>query len=286
MIKTLGKVALLLAVVGLLLVGGVLLLGSRNLSRTYAVAPHAIDHSRADLAEGQRLATAYVCTTCHGGNLAGTDFLQGMPMADLPAPNLTGGRYSSEELERAIRHGVGSDGRPLMIMPSVAYAQMSDQDLSSILAYIASIPPVPSTLIERKVGPIGRVAALMDEPELVTASVIDHDRSHPAVTPEADGEYLTATCRFCHAEDLGGAVFVAEGPMWAPNLTSHESGTGNWTMVEFRRAVQHGEGRDGRSLDPAHMPWRAFGALTDAELDAIWAHLHSIPGVNRPPPEE
>ena len=280
--KLLGGLVLLM----LLVAGGVLFRGSRNLSRSYDIPLHDLPVAAVNLAEGQRLTTAYGCTLCHGGDLGGRDFLQGMPMADLPAPDLSGGRFTADEIERAVRHGVGADGRPLMIMPSSAFNGMSDQDLANIVGYVRSVPSVSKSLIGRRVGPIGRVAAAMAPEEIVTGSVIDHEASHPVRTPLDDGAYLTALCRFCHGEDMGGRMFTAEAPMWAGNLTPDPTGIGGWTMEQFRTAVQEGRSPDGRMADPDHMPWPAFAALTAEEMETIWSYLQSLPAVERTAPEE
>lgn len=280
-LKLLGVVILLV----LLAAAGVLFRGSRNLSRSYDIPPHSVSLEGADPVEGQRLATRFACVLCHGGDLAGVNFLAGMPMADLPAPGLSGGRFTPDEIERAVRHGVGADGRPLMIMPSSAFAGMSNEDLGHIISYVQSVPAVSRELIQRRVGPIGRVAAAMAPAELVTGSAIDHAAPHPDRTPVGDGAYLTALCRFCHGEDLGGGVFEAEERMWAANLTAHATGLGGWTFQEFRSVVQEGRLRDGRQVDPNHMPWEAFAAFTDEELETVWNYLHAIPPVERLAPE-
>jgi hypothetical protein len=46
-------------------------------------------------------------------------------------------------LGRAIREGIGHDGRPLLpIMPYDAFQNLSDEDLAAIVVYLRSIPPV------------------------------------------------------------------------------------------------------------------------------------------------
>jgi len=280
------KILLVILIVLLLSAGGVIFAGSRNLSREVSVPPHDLTEVAGDPAEGQRLATRYACTVCHGGDLAGSNLLEAMPMADLPAPNLSGARFSVEEIERAVRHGVGSDGRLLMIMPSAAYAGMSDEELLDIASYVRSIPGVERDLVERRVGPLGRVAAAMSPDEVVTGVAIDHEVAHPVATPTNDGAYLTAMCRFCHGSDLGGTMFTAEAPLWAPNLTPHETGIGGWDLVRFRAAVQEGVSEERGQLDPNHMPWTAFAVFTDAEMRTVWEYLSSLPPVDRPRPPE
>src|SRR5690606_11676554 len=109
-----------------LVAGGVLyVLGGSKLSRTYEVrtADLVIPTDSAALARGAHLARTNGCTDCHAPNFAG------QVMADEPpfrvvASNLTrgaggvGGRYTATDFDRAIRHGLRPDGRPLLIMPS------------------------------------------------------------------------------------------------------------------------------------------------------------------------
>ncbi|NNM34967.1 MAG: hypothetical protein HKO53_17955, partial [Gemmatimonadetes bacterium] len=130
------------------------------------------------------------------------------------------------------------------------------------------------------------VAAAMVPEEIVPGSAIDHGAPHLDRTPDLDGAYLTALCRFCHGEDLGGGMFEAEVSMWAANLTPDPTGLVDWTFEEFTAAVQQGRSRDGHQIDPDHMPWQAFSAFTDEELQTVWTYLHSLPPVERVAPEE
>ena len=281
-VKVLAVLLVLLVSVG----GGLVFVGSRNLSRMVDVPAHAPVPQDGDPVEGQRLAVRNSCAVCHGGNLGGATLLEAMPMANLAAPNLTGGRLTDEQLERAIRHGVGSTGRPLMIMPALAFQEMSDQDLADIIAYIQSIPRVETDLIGRRIGPIGRVAAAVSPDEIVTALAIEHGAPHPTETPVDDGSYLTALCRFCHGQDLGGKMFVAGEAMWAANLTPHSTGIGDWDLARFRAAVQDGVSGNGTEMDPNHMPWSAFRAYTEEEFLVLWEYLNSLPSIDRSSPDD
>ncbi len=68
------------------------------------------------------------------------------------APNLTKGRggvgnkYSNADWEHTIRHGVGRNGRALVIMPARFLIAYSDEDLSTLISYLQSIPPVDNEL--------------------------------------------------------------------------------------------------------------------------------------------
>ena len=78
------------------------------------------------------------------------------------------------------------------------------------------------------------------------------------------------------------------GLTYAANLTPDETGMGNWTFDNFRKAMQEGKhkGLDGgRSILPP-MPWQAYNeAFSLEDLEAIFAYLQSIePIKNLVPP--
>src|ERR1700730_16805978 len=69
------------------------------------------------------------------------------------APNLTPdpetgtGTWSDDALARAIREGVGHDGRALFpMMPFQKFRALSDEDLASIVVFLRSLPPVRNPL--------------------------------------------------------------------------------------------------------------------------------------------
>jgi mono/diheme cytochrome c family protein len=101
------------------------------------------------------------CTGCHTpgslvGKPDGTRFLGGSDVGfGLPGlgvvypPNLTPdpetglGRWSAEEIVRAVRQGKGRDGRDLVpVMPWTSYAALTDADAQALAAYLRSVPAV------------------------------------------------------------------------------------------------------------------------------------------------
>src|SRR5262249_32150461 len=53
------------------------------------------------------------------------------------------GNWTDDELARAIREGVGKDGRALFpLMPYRLFRSMSDEDLASVIVYLRSLAPV------------------------------------------------------------------------------------------------------------------------------------------------
>jgi hypothetical protein len=72
------------------------------------------------------------------------------------------------------------------------------------------------------------------------------------------------------------------GTSYAANISSSESGIGNWTEEQFFRAIREGKYKglaNSRPLLPP-MPWQEFRHATDEDLSAIFAYLKSTPPVD------
>jgi hypothetical protein len=90
-----------------------------------------------------------------------------------------------------------------------------------------------------------------------------------------------------NADDMrnGLVVFNADltaamgpwGTSFAANITSDETGIGNWTEEQFKNAFRHGKykGMDGGRMLMPPMPWQDFGHLTDGDIQAIFYYLKS-----------
>jgi mono/diheme cytochrome c family protein len=263
--------------------------GGAKFNRTYEVAvnPVAIPEGEEAVAHGEHVFLTRGCVDCHGPNLGGTEFINEPSLAVLPAPNLTpggvGGTYTDEDWVRALRYGVGADGRGLLIMPSQYYTHLSDEDLGALIAYLKQIEAVDSDLPPRRVGTLGRILLATNQlpppaPEMIDPNM---DRTAPPAGETAEyGEYivLTTGCQDCHGANLAGAVPPGSDPgtPLSPNLTpaGHLSG---WTRDNFIQTLRTGVTPDGRSLDPERMPWPVAAYSTDTELGAIWAYLASLP---------
>jgi len=82
------------------------------------------------------------------------------------------------------------------------------------------------------------------------------------------------------APDLTAAV-GPWGMSFAANLTSDETGIGNWTEENFIRALREGKYKgiaSNRNLLPP-MPWFVYKNMTDEDLKSIFAYLKTIPPV-------
>lgn len=255
----------------------------------------AIPSDEAAIARGRHIAEAIsVCQGCHGENLEG-QVLDDEPMiVTIAAPNLTtgeggvGSTLTDADLVRAIRHGVGPDGRPLMIMHSDIFHSFSEQDLAAVIAYVRSVPPVdnqiPATggkLVGRIMMPLGVFDS--DVMPLFPAEVIDQDAPFETAPPQGVtaeyGGYLTAIalCKMCHGPDLTGGPPIDPVSPAAPNIQAHAA-AGGWTEQQFLDTIRTGQTPSGRSLNPDAMPWEFYAKMTDEELQAIYLYLASLSG--------
>ena len=123
--------------------------------------------------------------------------------------------------------------------------------------------------------------------------VPDVARGTVEATPaqRGEGEYLArlGNCATCHTTRggvpfAGGRAFrTAYGTIHSTNLTPDpDSGLGDWSLQEFRHAMRNGVSRHG-SLYPV-FPYANFALLTDADLDALFAYLSSLPPSGNPTP--
>jgi len=84
---------------------------------------------------------------------------------------------------------------------------------------------------------------------------------------------------------FGGDLTTAVGPWgmsFAANITSDETGIGNWTEQNFMTALRKGKIKgleNGRSMLPP-MPWFNFRNMTDEDLKSIFAYLKSTAPVH------
>jgi mono/diheme cytochrome c family protein len=236
------------------------------------------------LKRGEHLViTMGMCSECHGPDLAGDYFDDGPMIGRLGVPNLTSGEggigreYNDTDWVNAIRHGIGRDGKSLLFMQSNFYHPLSGEDLSAMIAYLKTIPPVDKVIPQTQLGPMSRWVLLQD-PTLLPAAVIDHSQPPPP-KPQAGvtleyGRYMANVCTVCHGADLAGGIEPGSGLNLTPGGELSE-----WTEEDFIHTLRTGEKPDGTKLDPMMMPYPLVGQMTDEELRAIWLYLRSLPPV-------
>lgn len=106
-----------------------------------------------------------------------------------------------------------------------------------------------------------------------------------------NGQYIAAAagCVGCHTEAKAGAVPFAGGraletpfgTFYGPNITpDRQTGIGDWTDADFKRALRHGERRDGSHYFPA-FPYPSFTGMSDTDIQDLWAFMKTLPPTNR-----
>jgi mono/diheme cytochrome c family protein len=210
----------------------------------------------------------------------------------LIAPNITpdeetgAGRWTDDAFARAIREGIGHDGRALFpAMPYQNYRNYSDEDVASMVVYLRSIPAVKNKLPESEIPfPLSRLINLVPEP--LTETVPGPDRSSLVKY----GEYVTKTadCSGCHTprgdkgaplpgmDYAGGNPFDdgRGGAVTPTNMTPDASGISYYDEALFLRTMRTGH-IGARQLSP-HMPWWVYRNMTDEDLKAIFAYLRTL----------
>jgi mono/diheme cytochrome c family protein len=260
---------------------------------------------------GRYLAThVAVCIICHssrdythfgapikegtlgaGGELFGKG--EGFP-GSIYAYNITPyhlGQWTDGELFRAITAGETRDGHGLFpIMNYPAYGKADTSDIISIIAYLRTLPAVPSETPERTLDfPVNFIVNTM--PAKATPS--PRPDTNDAV---AYGRYLVsmASCIVCHSKADKGAVvpgtefgggrdFPMEGVVrYSANISpDKETGIGYWNQALFvRKFKQYAD--SGYSPPPVKpegvtpMPWLAYAGMRERDLSAIFAYLQTV----------
>ena len=270
----------------LVAVAGVYALSEWRMRARVAVPAHAlaVPSDAAAVARGRRLALTNGCTDCHGADLGGHVIVDAPLVGRIAGPNLTRGgptaAFTDADWERAIRHGVRRDGRPLLFMPAHEYAHVADDEVAAVVAYARTVPVVRRRMPAVSAGPLGRLLFVIGELALVPAERVDHARPHPARVPPAPtaayGAYLAAGCTGCHGVTYAGGRIPGAPPDWpgAANLTP--AALGAWSEADFVRALREGRRPDGSRIRPP-MPIAATRHLDVVELAALWAYLRTLP---------
>src|SRR5262249_1759853 len=148
-------------------------------------------------------------------------------------------------------------------MPFYTYNRMSDDDVKAIVAYLRTIKPVHNEVKAPKFGiplqPMPPAKGLPAPPKtdkvaygdyLVNAVIHCHECHTPMVGPQPD---------FANQYMAGGLVIQVFGVgLRTRNITQDkETGIGDWTDAEIKRAITQGIAKDGRKLIPL-MPFPYF----------------------------
>jgi mono/diheme cytochrome c family protein len=310
LLKIAGVILLILAIA----ITGMLIYVSTALPNVGPAPDIEIEQTAERVERGKYLATnVTVCVHCHtpqqktvfahpikenmlaaGGNLYGTE--EGLP-GNYYAPNLTPtnlGDWTDGEIYRAITSGVNKDGRALFpIMPWPNYAQMEQEDIYSIIAYLRTLEPIENEVpASESFFPMNFIVNTM--PQKAELQETTYDREDPV----ALGKYLitAGSCQDCHTikeqgvdvpgmEFAGGMDFpMVDGSIvTTANITPDtNTGIGTWTEAQFiDRFKQYADSsfvfhvvNDGE-FNTA-MPWKNYSQMSEEELKAIYAYLRTV----------
>jgi hypothetical protein len=277
------------------------------------LAMETIPRTPARLARGQYLVEGLLqCPFCHsdfdfthrparpveGKKDGGADFdTYGLPKGNrIVASNISSdpdfgaGKWKDADFVRALRRGIGHDGRTLFpLMPYQYFRSLSDEDLASVIVYERSMAPVhiqqPKTTLTED---IKKNFQPLESP----AHVPEPDRSDRL----AYGKYLVTVghCEGCHTPEdehgnpipgmtLAGGVDMSGA--WGPdpkeiisvsslNLTPDPSGISYFDAQMFTKVIRTGQ-VNARPL-ASIMPWGFFRNLSDEDLKAIFDYLRTV----------
>ena len=223
-----------LSFVPLCFVGALLALGCHG-KYIRPVSATPIERTGERLQRGSYLVNqVMLCPACHtsraNGNilidpertdayLGGGNIYTDKGLGRLWIPNLTPdpdtglGRWTDDEIMRAIRDGVSADGHFLIpLMPFFSFQHVSDEDARSIVAYLRSIPPYkqPKPREENQLGfmqkMLFKVIGVQMHPPAV--DVVAPPKTDKAADKVAYGHYLAriGACTECHS-------LTAKGPL-------------------------------------------------------------------------
>lgn len=106
------------------------------------------------------------------------------------------------------------------------------------------------------------------------------------------GKYLfhAGACDSCHTDHPNRGAFLAGGrrmhtefgTFYVPNITPDpETGIGDWSAEDFRRAMIEGRTPGGSHYYPV-FPYRWYTGMSERDVADMWAYLRSIPPVRNP----
>ena len=251
------------------------------------------------------------CAQCHGDpsqmerSMAGEEvplsggFEFAIPPGKFYARNITPdpetgiGRFEDRAIARALRYGVGHDGRALL--PFMEMQGLSDEDLTAVVSYLKSQPPVSNPVPAHKPNLLGRIVIAT-----VLANPVSPKETPPTASPRGasveTGHYLVeavANCWACHTErnmqtgQLVGARYSG-GIMpdernhkrtWLPPNITSEATTGR--LAKFTEDEFVARFRAGRVIPESPMPWQVFRTMTDDDLRSVYRYLKTVPPVVR-----
>lgn len=252
------------------------------------------------------------CASCHAGQAQRAAYAKGedVPLVggyvfDIPpgkfyTRNLTPdketglGNVSDKAIARAIRYGVGHDGRALL--PFMEMQGLSDDDLVAVVSYLRTMPPVRNEVPPHAYTTLGKVVKATALSKPVGPSATPPVRAPHGASIES-GKYIVESvslCWACHTERspmtgalvgprYGGATEFTEaddpGHTWSPPNITSDPETGRLGKITEDQFIARF--RQGRLLPGSPMPWQSFSRMSEDDLRSVYRYLKSVPAIKR-----
>ncbi|MFW0757554.1 molybdopterin cofactor-binding domain-containing protein [Pseudomonas sp. H11T01] len=265
------------------------------------VPPSAGTWSAATLERGRLLAAVGDCAVCHtapGGVTNAGGLAMETPFGTLYSSNITPdvktgiGSWSYPAFERAMRDGIGRDGRNLYpAFPYTAFRNINDADMQALYAYLMSQTPVSQPAKANAMRFPFNLRPLM-----AGWNALYLRRGEITVQPERSeqwnrGAYLVnglGHCAACHSPrnlmgaEKGGAAFLAGGTVdgWeAPPLNGLSKAPTPWTEEQLFTYLSSGySDAHGVAAGPMGPVVSELAKLPKADVRAMAVYLASLNG--------
>ena len=247
---------------------------SRAMGGTAAGVAERLERpSPQQLADAPRQLKILGCVACHGEGLRGKLMFEEANVARVHAPNLTliAAGASDQQLARAIRQGIGVDGRPLFIMPSSQYGRLTDAEVGALIAAIRAEPRGGSQTPPIAIGLLGRVGIVTGKLNPQPQEVERFRANMPADLGPGHGagrHMAMVNCAECHGPSFRGGE--PKPGTTAPDLAI----VGSYDLDQFRTMMRTGVAPGNRKLGLMGEVARSdFSHFSDEEVAAIHAYL-------------
>ncbi|MDO9435516.1 c-type cytochrome [Hydrogenophaga sp.] len=268
-----------------------------------AIAPVVPDlsvYASSAVERGRLIASASDCVVCHtapGGTPNAGGLAMDTPFGTIYSTNITPdrktgiGAWSYQAFERAMRHGIGRDGRHLYpAFPYTSFAKIDDSDMQALYAFlmtqpaVSHVPPTTDLAFPYSVRPL-----------MAGWNALFHDATPYA--PDASqsvqwnrGAYLVngvGHCGACHtprnafgAEKTGPLNFLAGANVkeWdAPALNRLSREAQPWSRDDIYTYLRTGHSdRHGVAAGPMAPVIEGLNALPDRDILAMATYLSSL----------
>jgi len=263
--------------------------------------PSAGTWSAATLERGRLLAAVGDCAVCHtapGGATNAGGLAMQTPFGTLYSSNITPdvktgiGSWSYPAFERAMRDGIGRDGRNLYpAFPYTAFRNINDADMQALYAYLMSQAPVSQPAIANDMRFPFNLRPLM-----AGWNSLFLRKGEISVQPERSeqwnrGAYLVnglGHCAACHSPrnlmgaEKGGAFFLAGGTVdgWeAPALNGLSKAPTPWTEDQLFDYLGTGySDAHGVATGPMGPVVSELAKLPKTDIRAMAVYLASLNG--------